>query len=318
MQKTFSRMRSHADNLGQVDEGNRHFAMKLQPKAQAHSQWQACSELVALQRATHPFIVRLEQAFQTPQFFALLLELCPNGDINKAIIKHRDDKGNRSGLPVKRVARYAGQALVALTFLHERFEVVVRDIKPENVLLSKRDEAKLADFGLAAYVRSKGDGNAKRRMGAMGTQGFVAPELVLGDYDSDDEGSGGGSFESDSGEGAVDPFKTDAFSFGVMLEMMLLGEDVCQLAEDPDDDSDGEQEGGVMIPCLGSEVDNFSKLEHFLKSGRISPEAHDLLLKLTSHKPAKRMRLADRDVREHTFFLKELGISCLDDLLPTS
>lgn len=38
--------------------------------------WQACSEVVALRRCGHPFIVRLEQAFQTPHYYALLLELC--------------------------------------------------------------------------------------------------------------------------------------------------------------------------------------------------------------------------------------------------
>ena len=73
--------------------------MKLQSKR--NLDWQAYSEVVALRRAGHPFIVRLEQAFQTPHYYALLLEFCPNGDMNQ-LLCNTHENGRRLGLPVSR------------------------------------------------------------------------------------------------------------------------------------------------------------------------------------------------------------------------
>ena len=77
----------------------RRFAMKLQSKR--NLDWQAYSEVVALRRTGHPFIVRLEQAFQTPHYYALLLELCPKGDLNQ-LLCNTEEGGRRMGLPVTR------------------------------------------------------------------------------------------------------------------------------------------------------------------------------------------------------------------------
>merc|ERR1719329_1176543 len=120
---------------------------------------------------------------------------------------------------------------MGLTYLHEKLAIVYRDLKPQNILLTEQDVAKLADFGCAVYVRKNTSGEetpARRTMAAVGTQGFLAPELVMGDFDSDDEGDGYG------GDG-VEPFKTDAYSFGVTPQVMLLGEHTCTLSADFDD-----------------------------------------------------------------------------------
>lgn len=295
-------------SLHELPEKKR-FAMKLQKKTQAHSQWQACSELVALQRASHPFIVRLEQAFQTPLYFALLLELCTGGDVNQLLVRMPDDEGRYSGLPAVQVAKYAGQVLLGLTHLHEKLAIVYRDLKPQNILLTDQDaskaDAKLADFGCAAYVRrnaSEEETPARRTMAAVGTQGFLAPELVMGDFDSDDE--------DDVGDG-VEPFKTDAYSFGVTLQVMLLGEHTCTLSADPDDPLGAT----FFVPQLGSEQDNAKRLVEMRSKGRLAADAHDLLTKLVAFKTARRRRLTDPEVREHRFFLGNMRLETLDDLI---
>ena len=73
--------------------------------------------------------------------------------------------------------RLVGQVASALHTVHER-GLVHRDIKPQNVLMwgaGKIDEhAFLTDFGIAKALH---DVNPLTRVGALGTPGYMAPEL---------------------------------------------------------------------------------------------------------------------------------------------
>eukprot|EP00927_Polykrikos_kofoidii_P040949 TRINITY_DN34904_c0_g1_i1.p1 TRINITY_DN34904_c0_g1~~TRINITY_DN34904_c0_g1_i1.p1 ORF type:complete len:1299 (+),score=160.39 TRINITY_DN34904_c0_g1_i1:40-3897(+) len=276
-------LRRHADP--------RRFALKLQLKREGR---QARTEVLALRRADHPFIVRLEKAFQTPRFFALLLELCPT-DLNRLLCEPNVD-GCCPGLSADRVAKYMGQVLLALVHLHKT-DIVFRDVKPENILLSSRDTAKLTDFGLAKEV------SPAERLGMCGTYGYLAPELLSLRYeDSDSQDSE--TFRSDR---SLNPYKMDAYSFGVTLQVALLGEDGARRKE-------FNKKGAVMLPLYLSESDNVELLRQLKKIGRLSPQSHSLLVdKLLPHDPALRCML--QDVNNDDFFLSELGCDDLEGYL---
>jgi eukaryotic-like serine/threonine-protein kinase len=89
----------------------------------------------------------------------------------------------------------------ALAYAHKK-EVIHRDIKPDNVLISKEGDVKLADFGIAA-TRDADDPNLTHEGMTLGTPSYMAPE----------------QFEDSR---TVDG-RADLYSLGVMLYEMLTG-----------------------------------------------------------------------------------------------
>jgi serine/threonine protein kinase len=106
-------------------------------------------------------------------------------------------------------AAIAYQVAEGLAHAHER-GVVHRDIKPQNVLLSKRGDVKIIDFGIAQRERlpsmaeplTSATAAEGRTHEAFGTPAYMSPEQILGD--------------------TVDA-RSDLFSLGVVLYRMLTG-----------------------------------------------------------------------------------------------
>lgn len=101
-------------------------------------------------------------------------------------------------LPPARVAQIGLEVLGALLAAH-RAGVLHRDVKPDNVLLSKDGRAVLTDFGIAVL---EGDSSVTRTGALIGTPAFIAPERASG-----------GPAE----------FASDLWSLGVTLYMAVEG-----------------------------------------------------------------------------------------------
>jgi len=100
-------------------------------------------------------------------------------------------------LSLQAIANLAAQIADGLDHARE-FNIVHRDVKPANVVVSSSGRAKLTDFGVA-YVPS----SAMTQTGAaLGSPKYMSPEQVLGQ--------------------PVDP-RADIFSLGVVLYEMLIG-----------------------------------------------------------------------------------------------
>src|SRR5450756_175310 len=102
-------------------------------------------------------------------------------------------------LEIPQAIAYAIEIARALGAAHER-QIVHRDVKPHNVLISQEGGAKITDFGIARTLTEEGLTMVGR---VLGTTDYVSPEQALG--------------EPVTGQ-------SDLYSLGIVLYEMLTGE----------------------------------------------------------------------------------------------
>ena len=101
----------------------------------------AKTERNVMSGTNHPFIVKLQYAFQTSDKLFLLLEFCPGGDLGHVLQREKKFTEDRAKI-------YIAEILLALEHLHSK-DVIFRDLKPDNIVLDTEGHALLTDFGLS-------------------------------------------------------------------------------------------------------------------------------------------------------------------------
>ena len=126
----------------------------------------------------------------------LVMEWIDGCDLGRLLAGHRP-------FPPLRAIAVASELAKALTYAHERTEngqpagLVHRDVTPRNVLISRRGEVRLTDFGVARVVGAAG--------GLAGTPRYMSPEQARGQPPQPGD---------------------DLYALGLVLAEMLLGRPV--------------------------------------------------------------------------------------------
>jgi len=156
-------------------------------------------EARVLAELSHPNIGLLYAFVKTDARMYLVLEYV-DGFSLAALLKKKPT------LPPECIAAIGAEVARGLAHAHER-GIIHRDIKPANVLVSRRGEVKIFDFGIAqrASAAEEPVGLAPMRLediAAFGTPAYMSPEQILGE--------------------AVDA-RSDIFSLGVVLYQLVCG-----------------------------------------------------------------------------------------------
>jgi len=109
------------------------------------------------------------------------------------------DKINSEQLDVTAAVEIAIQIAEGLKKAHEK-NIIHRDVKTANIMMNEADQAKILDFGLAKFMGQVG---LTKTQSTMGTVAYMSPEQTQGKN--------------------VD-FRTDIWSFGVVLYEMVTGQ----------------------------------------------------------------------------------------------
>src|SRR6266568_7308839 len=125
------------------------------------------TEARIIARLRHPHIVQVLDFGVEGAMPFLVMEYAPGGNL-----RLRHPRGTQ--LPLSIVISYVGQVAEALHYAHQE-RVIHRDLKPENMLLGRRDEVLLSDFGIAAVIHSS---LSQQAQDTAGTIAYMAPEQI--------------------------------------------------------------------------------------------------------------------------------------------
>jgi serine/threonine-protein kinase len=154
------------------------------------------AEAKAVARATHANIVQVYAIGQVEGVPYMALEYVEGRNLREYLAK----KGPPDVLLALSIMRQVAAALQRASELG----IIHRDIKPENILLTRKGEVKVADFGLARCLTPDQAPLSLTQSGVtMGTPLYMSPEQIEGK--------------------PVDP-RSDIYSFGVTCYHMIAGQ----------------------------------------------------------------------------------------------
>lgn len=138
---------------------------------------------------SHPNIVNIYDVIDEGEIHAIIMELIEGVTLKNYIEK----KGH---LEVRESIGIALQVCQGIAAAHEQ-HIIHRDIKPQNMIISKDGKVKVADFGIARAVSSQTIGS-----NVMGSVHYFSPEQARGGYSDE---------------------RSDIYSLGITMYEMVTG-----------------------------------------------------------------------------------------------
>lgn len=124
-------------------------------------------EIALLRGLKHPHIAALTLPFQERGNYYFVMEFVPGRSLEKIL------EDSKAPLQEDQVIRWMIQVCDALTYIHTRTPpIILRDLKPGNIMITPNNEVQLIDFGIARRF----DPNKRTNTENLGTISYASPE----------------------------------------------------------------------------------------------------------------------------------------------
>ncbi len=153
------------------------------------------AEARAAAAMNHPNVVHVYDVGTIERRPCIVMEYVPGRTVRD--IMRQAGTRKRKPLPHRRAAKIARDVARALDYAHGR-NIIHRDTKPGNILISETGQVKLMDFGISKVLEEGSDSGTQGR----GTPQYMPPEQILG------RGIDG---------------RTDLYALGISLFEMITG-----------------------------------------------------------------------------------------------
>ncbi|XP_016107395.1 serine/threonine-protein kinase Nek4 isoform X2 [Sinocyclocheilus grahami] len=142
---------------------------KLNLRASSRRERRAAEqEAQLLSQLKHPNIVTYRESWEGEDCqLYIVMGFCEGGDLYRRL---KQQKGEL--LPERQVVEWFVQIAMALQYLHEK-HILHRDLKTQNIFLTKTDIIKVGDLGIARVLESQNDMAST----LIGTPYYMSPEL---------------------------------------------------------------------------------------------------------------------------------------------
>ncbi|XP_062514135.1 serine/threonine-protein kinase Nek4-like [Corticium candelabrum] len=128
-------------------------------------------EVQILSKLKHPHVVSYKESFfnEKEQHLNIVQDYCDSGTLYSQISEARED---RKPFSEARIMKWFVQVTMALQHIHSQ-KVLHRDLKPQNIFLTKGDVIKVGDFGISKLL----DNTLDMANTCVGTPYYLSPEL---------------------------------------------------------------------------------------------------------------------------------------------
>lgn len=158
-------------------------------------------EAKILEVLNHPNITRFREVYKTKKGkLCIVMDYCDDGDLQtkiKSQAKVKNSLGRVQFFTEDEILNWFTQICLAIKHTHDK-KILHRDLKSQNIFMTKRGILKLGDFGIARVLSN----TKSRAKTVVGTPYYLSPEIIRSEGYS---------------------FKSDIWSLGVLLyEMAAL------------------------------------------------------------------------------------------------
>ncbi len=220
-------------------------------------------EVALLRGLKNPHIASLMVPFQERGNYYFVMEFVPGKSLEKML------EDSKTPLPEDKVIKWGMQVCEALTYIHTRVPpIILRDLKPGNIMITPDDEVQLIDFGIARRF----DPNKRTNTENLGTISYASPEH-LGSITM----PGQKRTAQNPGRLVQTDARSDIYSLGATLYHLLTN-------YEPDP---------IQTPAVGSILAKNPRLRTVQINGRTVCPIEQVIIRAMQQEPALRFQRAE-------------------------